>query len=100
MTACSAEEYRRATALGLLTAFFALTIFAVVHIHGLSDPDAPHSFGELFLLAQAQAGFTAAGLLVIVVFAAARLGWLLPVRNSGAPSFPRWGPSVRGPPVP
>jgi hypothetical protein len=48
---------RRGLAITLTYTVVVLSLFAVSHIHGLSDPDTPHAFGEYLALAQAQAGF-------------------------------------------
>ncbi len=64
---------KRALVLGLVHALIGLAVFAVSHVHGVSDPNTPHAFGDHFVLAQAQAGFITVGQLV-VLFAVVVLG--------------------------
>ncbi len=58
---------RRAFAISLIAGIFSLTLVSVIHIHGISDPLRPHTFGELFVLAVARAGLALASVLVVLV---------------------------------
>ncbi|HEY3247815.1 MAG TPA: hypothetical protein VGK88_05955 [bacterium] len=51
---------RRVFALLAASALVGLGLLSAVHIHGVSDPDTPHTSTDYFLAAQTAAGFTTA----------------------------------------
>lgn len=48
---------RRGLALGLAVAVLALAVFAVSHVHGVSDPRTHHHLLDLLIFAQSHSGF-------------------------------------------
>ncbi len=90
---------RRTLALGLIPAIVGLALVSVSHIHGLSDPTRPHTFGEHFVLGQARAGFIAVGLAVLLIVLAI-VGWLVLDYHRVLPQRFFWAYISRGPPVP
>jgi hypothetical protein len=81
---------RRGLALVLACSLYALVVFSAAHVHGLSDPHEGHHAGDYLLERQAQAGFLAAPLVVLVVACLVRR----PVR----PAQPTWVPAYTGRP--
>lgn len=51
-----AGSLRRALAAWLVYAVALLAVFSAAHVHGLTDPDEPHSIAVLSLQAQAKTG--------------------------------------------
>ncbi len=68
-------QTRRALAIGLISSVVGLTLLSVSHIHGVSDPTKPHTFGEFFVLAQTRAGFAISSLGILVI-AVVILRWI------------------------
>ncbi len=90
-------KIRPALALCLVPLIVGMALVTVSHIHGVTDYAKPHTFGELFALGQARAGFVAASLSAFVIIVIL-IGWVTLASSGQLPPRPARIPISRGPP--